>query len=53
MTDDDYLARRAEQEERLAPHATQPAAVQAHCRPSTTYLGRLRPAPTGKVRDLG
>ncbi len=44
MADTDYFARRAEQEARLASQATHPAAVAAHHRLATAYVGRLRPA---------
>jgi hypothetical protein len=44
MADTDDFARRAEQEARLASQATHPAAVAAHHRLATAYVGRLRPA---------
>lgn len=41
MSDNDYFARRAEQEVELAQQANNPAAVAAHYRLSTAYLEKL------------
>lgn len=38
MSDDNYFARRAEQEDALARKATHPAAAAAHDRLSAAYL---------------
>jgi len=46
VTDREYLARRAEQETRLAQQAKHPAAVAAHYRLSSAYLERMQ-TPAG------
>lgn len=54
MNDNDYLARRAEEEAVLAMQSTNPAAVAAHYQLSTAYLERLHaqePANDGAEDD--
>jgi hypothetical protein len=41
MTDNEYFARRAEQEASLAVQATNPDAVAAHYQMSSAYLDRI------------